>query len=153
MNFIDLQLVTESKDIPSEMLFQRWMDIVLTDSGVDSEVLIRIVDEDEMIQLNQQYRNKQGTTNILSFPFDVAEDVDNILLGDLVVCAPVVEQESQEQGKLLEHHWAHMIIHGLLHLLGYDHINDDEADEMESLEIKFLTAINISNPYEEERKK
>jgi len=153
MNTLDLQIASISKQLPSEALFKVWVDAVLRDPSQDSEIVVRIVDEDEMIQFNEQYRNKKGSTNILSFPFDSPEEVESDLLGDLLVCAAIVESEAQQQNKELEHHWAHMIVHGVLHLIGYDHINDSEAEEMEALEIKILKTIKIDNPYEERSKK
>lgn len=152
MNFLDFQIVSQSKQLPGKEQFQLWVDAVLTDGSQDSEIVIRIVDEAEMIQFNEQYRNKKGSTNILSFPFDPPEEADSCLLGDLLVCAPIVELEAQQQNKILTHHWAHMIVHGVLHLIGYDHINDLDADEMESLEIKILKSIKIDNPYQEKVK-
>ncbi|MCK5120641.1 MAG: rRNA maturation RNase YbeY [Methylococcales bacterium] len=153
MNVLDLQLVSESKNLPSQDQFQYWVDSVLKDDSQDSEIVIRVVDEDEMTQFNEQYRNKTGSTNILSFPFDAPDAVESDLLGDLLVCAAVVEREAQQQDKILEHHWAHMIVHGVLHLLGYDHINDQDAEEMEALEVKILKTIKINNPYEEKSRK
>jgi len=149
MNFLDFQIVSKSEHLPSKAMFQTWVDAILTDESQDSEIVIRIVDENEMIQFNDQYRGKKNVTNILSFPFDPPEQTESDLLGDLLVCAPVVELEAQQQNKLIEHHWAHMIIHGVLHLIGYDHIDDLEAEEMEALEIKILKIIKINNPYEE----
>jgi probable rRNA maturation factor len=110
---------------------------------------VRIVGEQESAELNEQYRHKSGPTNILSFPVDVPEGIELDLLGDLVICAPVVEKEALEQGKLLAHHWAHIIVHGVLHLLGYDHIDDDEAELMENKEIAILNKLHINNPYTE----
>ncbi len=153
MNVLDLQVVSESKNLPSQDQFQYWIDSVLKDGSQDSEIVIRVVDEDEMTQFNEQYRNKKGSTNILSFPFDVPDAVESDLLGDLLVCAAVVEREAQQQDKILEHHWAHMIVHGVLHLLGYDHIDDQDAEEMEALEVKILKTIKINNPYEEKSSK
>jgi probable rRNA maturation factor len=150
MNFIDFQIISKSKKIPGQGDFQNWVDAVLTDQAIDSEVVIRVIDEQEMMQFNQQYRDKQGSTNILSFSFEAPEGVDNILLGDLLVCVPVVEREALQQNKPLNDHWAHMIIHGLLHLIGYDHIVDKDAEEMEALEIKILKSISIKNPYQED---
>ncbi len=152
MNFVDFQIVSDSKQLPSQTLFKGWVDAVLKDDSQDSEIVIRIVDEDEMIQFNQQYRNKIGSTNILSFPFDAPEGVESELLGDLLICAPVIECEASQQTKKLEHHWAHMIIHGVLHLIGYNHLEKLEAEEMESLEIKILRSIKIDNPYEEKNR-
>ena len=134
-------------------LFKYWLNAVLKNDNQDSEIVIRIVDEDEMIQFNQRYRDKKGATNILSFPFEVPDGVESQLLGDLLVCAPVVEQEARQQHKKLEQHWAHLIIHGILHLLGYNHIDDIEAEEMEALEINILSTIGINNPYQETKNK
>lgn len=148
---IDVQYVCESSaDLPTEEDFQRWADIALCDDD-DAEVTIRIVDEDESRELNHQYRGKNKPTNVLSFPMELPEELagemEDGLLGDLVICAPVVAREAAEQNKPLPHHWAHMVIHGMLHLQGYDHIEDDEAEEMESLEIKLLQQLGIENPY------
>ena len=112
-------------------------------------MVIRIVDEDESAQLNETYRHKVGATNVLSFPFEVPEGIELNLLGDLVVCAPVLAREAQEQNKPLMAHWAHIIIHGTLHLLGYDHIDDSDAREMEEKEIALLKTLSISNPYDD----
>ncbi len=147
MNFLDIQIVSESKQLPSLEQFQSWVDSVLTDKAVDSEIVIRIVDEQEMTQFNEQYRKKKGATNILSFPFDAPEGIESQLLGDLLVCAPIIEKQAIQQNKTIEDHWAHMIVHGILHLIGYDHINDAEAEEMEALEVKLLKTIKIKNPY------
>lgn len=149
MNYLDMQIATESSDYPSEQQFQRWVDTVLTDPGQDSEIVIRLVDAAEMAGLNQQFRRKSGPTNILSFPFEAPEGVELDLLGDLVICVPLIAQEARQQHKLPEHHWAHITIHGILHLLGYDHIVEADAEEMETLEIKFLNILNIANPYQE----
>jgi probable rRNA maturation factor len=149
MNFLDFQMVSESKQLPAQGLFKKWVDTVLQDESQNSEIVIRIVDEQEMIQFNVQYREKTGSTNILSFPFDPPEGVDSDLLGDLLICAPVIEAEARQQNKQLEHHWAHMVVHGVLHLIGYNHIDELEAEEMEALEIKILRSIKIDDPYEE----
>lgn len=113
---------------------------------------VRIVDVDEITQLNEQYRQKTGATNVLSFPFEpppgVPENLCDNMLGDLVVCAAVVAQEAAEQHKLAEAHWAHMIVHGTLHLLGYDHLTDAEAEHMEMEEIAVLEGLGYANPYQ-----
>lgn len=147
MNQIEVQVVFSSPGQPDKAQIQQWVDAALQDYDKDTEIVVRIVDVHESAQLNKQYRHKPGPTNILSFPADIPEGIGLNLLGDLVVCAPVVEREAIEQQKLLSHHWAHIIIHGVLHLLDYDHIENDEAEAMESLEIKILQTLNISNPY------
>jgi probable rRNA maturation factor len=148
-NHIDLQRACDSTELPSIELFQRWVDIALTAvTTKEFELTIRLVNIEESQQLNSQYRHKDKPTNVLSFPFEVPEGIELNLLGDLVVCVQVVEQEAKEQNKVLFDHWAHMIIHGCLHLLGYDHINDTDAEEMEALEIKILAELSINNPYE-----
>jgi len=149
MNYLDFQVVSQSNSIPSIDQFQAWIDVVLSDESIDSEIVVRIIDEAEMTQFNEQYRDKIGPTNILSFPFDVPEGIASILLGDLLVCAPIIEKESLQQNKIVDHHWAHIIVHGVLHLLGHDHIDECDAKEMEALEIKILRKIKIKNPYEE----
>lgn len=119
----------------------------------NSDINVRIVDESESAALNSQYRHKDRPTNVLSFPSDLPDAVSAILetypLGDLVICQSVVQREAHEQGKSLNDHWAHMVIHGVLHLLGFDHQNDSEAEQMESLEVKILTSFNINDPYED----
>lgn len=148
-NHVDLQLACDAEELPSMDLFQRWVDIALaTVTDQTFELTIRLVNIEESQQLNSQYRQKDKPTNVLSFPFEVPDGIELNLLGDLVVCVQVVEQEAREQNKVLFDHWAHMIIHGCLHLLGYDHINDTDADEMEALEIKILAELSINNPYE-----
>ncbi|HWO99279.1 MAG TPA: rRNA maturation RNase YbeY [Methylococcus sp.] len=114
----------------------------------DREVLIRIVDADEGAALNERYRGKRGPTNVLSFPFAVPPGIPNRLLGDLVICAPVVEREAREQGKSAEAHWAHMVVHGMLHLQGYDHVEEREAEIMEAREVEILSKLGVENPYE-----
>ena len=112
---------------------------------------IRIVDEAESNDLNLTYRGKDKPTNVLSFPFECPPGVEDFpLLGDLIICRQVVEQEASEQQKTLESHWAHMVIHGSLHLLGYDHIEDAEAEEMEALEKEFMQALNFPDPYKDD---
>jgi probable rRNA maturation factor len=147
VNYLELQTIFVSPDQPNLQQLQRWVDSALEGISHDTEIVIRIVDEQESQALNEQYRHKQGPTNILSFPVDVPEGVDLDLLGDLVICAPVVAKEVLEQQKVPMDHWAHIVIHGVLHLLGYDHIDDSDADEMESKEIALLKQLHINNPY------
>ncbi len=108
---------------------------------------IRLVDKPESTSLNEQYRQRKGPTNILSFPHDILDELEIPLLGDLVVCAPLVEEEAKEQKKLPEAHWAHLVIHGTLHLQGYDHQTEPEALQMEQKEIMLLTQLGYPNPY------
>ncbi len=149
-NRLDLQLATECANLPDRHKFEQWVDLVLSDQQRLGEIVVRLVDEDESTGLNQTYRHKPGPTNVLSFPFEAPAEIQTTLLGDLVICAPVVHHEAKEQGKLLEHHWAHIVIHGVLHLLGYDHIDDNDAAVMEALEIKLLNKLKIPNPYYED---
>lgn len=149
MNQLEIQIASDSTALPDEKDFQNWVDTVLSTPDKPHEIVIRIVDEEESAALNQQYRHKSGATNVLSFPFEAPEPITSPLLGDLVICAPIIEHQAQEQQKKLKHHWAHIVIHGILHLCGYDHIDDDEAEEMETKEIALLKKLNINNPYHE----
>ncbi|MFI3222179.1 MAG: rRNA maturation RNase YbeY [Methylococcaceae bacterium] len=150
MNFIEIQTVHQASNLPDEQQIQGWVDAALQNHPSDTEIVVRIVDEQESAEFNQQYRHKSGPTNILSFPVDLPEGIELDLLGDLVICAPVLEKEAIEQQKVLADHWAHIIIHGVLHLLGYDHIEDDEAELMESKEISILNTLKIANPYQQD---
>ena len=129
-------------DGPSEVDFQRWAEGALPEQP-PREFTIRIVDETEGAELNQRWRNKPGPTNVLSFPAGMDD-----YLGDIVICAPVVEREAVEQGKTPEAHWAHLTVHGLLHLCGYDHQTDAEATEMERLETELLQKLGYPDPYQ-----
>jgi probable rRNA maturation factor len=150
MNNVEIQTIFASAGQPSEAQIQLWIDTALEAVNQDTEIVVRIVDELESAELNEQYRHKSGATNILSFAVDIPEGIDLNLLGDLVVCAPVLEQEARQQNKILAHHWAHIIIHGVLHLLGYDHLNDEQAEQMENKEIALLQKLNIPNPYQQD---
>ena len=144
---LDLQLASNGQH-PAEADFRRWCELALRQRSGDSELTIRLVDEDEGRELNRTWRHKDYATNVLSFPADVPDEfLDIPLLGDLVICVPVVECEATEQGKTPEAHWAHLVIHGCLHLLGYDHIDDAEAEEMESLERDLLAELGYPDPY------
>ncbi|MCX7092415.1 MAG: rRNA maturation RNase YbeY [Methylobacter sp.] len=149
MNYIEIQTVFASEGQPDRQQIQLWIDTALEDYDQDTEIVVRIVDEQESAALNEQYRHKAGPTNILSFPVDLPEAIELDLLGDLVICAPVLAKEALEQDKILSHHWAHIIVHGVLHLLGYDHIDDAEAELMETKEIAVLNKLHIQNPYTE----
>jgi len=149
---LDLQLACENEQgLPPESDFQRWLEAVLPQFQPESEVTIRLVDEAESRELNHTYRSKDKPTNVLSFPFEAPPGIELPLLGDLIICRQVVEQEAAEQEKALEAHWAHMVIHGSLHLLGYDHIEDEEAEEMESLETEIMLALGYPDPYISEK--
>jgi len=122
-------------------------------------VVLRVVGRDEAQELNRDYREKDYATNILSFPSDFGDLPEGVLdekeagyLGDLVVCADVVYDEAQQQQKSLDNHWAHLVIHGILHLQGYDHIEEEEAEVMESLEIKLLRELGVPDPYNDTQK-
>jgi len=147
---LDLQIAMDTTGfaLPSEDEIQEWVSSVLNARMPSAELTVRIVDEVESEQLNQQYRHKQGPTNVLSFPFESDIALDVPLLGDIVICAPVVAREALEQHKSVASHWAHMLIHGTLHLLGYDHHDDTEAEEMEQQEIQLMQQLGFSNPYE-----
>lgn len=153
MNYIDMQIASSAPH-PELEQFQQWVDaaLALFEDGADCELVIRLVDDEESAQLNQQYRQKSGPTNILSFPFEAPAGMDMDLLGDLVICAPLIALEAAQQNKLPEHHWAHITIHGVLHLLGYDHIEDQDAEQMEALEIEVLSKLGVANPYMEDGK-
>ncbi|WP_440873764.1 rRNA maturation RNase YbeY [Thalassotalea sp. PLHSN55] len=146
---LDLQIACDNENIPDKCQFELWVQAVLAQYNKPFELTIRLVNSRESQQLNSQYRDKNKPTNVLSFPFEVPEGIDLALLGDLVICVDVVAQEAKEQDKELIAHWAHMVIHGCLHLLGFDHIEDDEAQEMESLEIDILAKLGFNNPYKE----
>lgn len=152
---LDLQIAhsadASALDVPSHQQCSSWIAAVLAEHGIEqAELTIRTVDSSESQMLNATYRGKDKPTNVLSFPFESDIPLPVPLLGDLVICVPVMTQEAQEQGKSLDEHWAHLIVHGTLHLLGYDHIEDNEATEMERLEIKILSLFHIADPYTKE---
>lgn len=149
---LDLQLAcADENHLPAESDFQRWLEAAVTPFQPESEVTIRLVDEAESNELNLTYRGKDKPTNVLSFPFEAPPGIELPLLGDLIICRQVVEQEAAEQGKTVEAHWAHMVVHGTLHLLGHDHIEDEEAEEMEALETEIMLALGYPDPYISEK--
>jgi probable rRNA maturation factor len=146
-NRIDVQYAISADGIPAPEKLRHWVDCGLQGRCPEAELALRIVDEAEITALNRQYRGKDGATNVLSFPYVPMPGVVTEQLGDIVICAPVVAAEAVAQGKSLEAHWAHMVIHGVLHLLGYDHHGEKEAQEMEALEIRLLAALGYPDPY------
>ncbi|MCB1701790.1 MAG: rRNA maturation RNase YbeY [Pseudomonadales bacterium] len=146
---VDIQCASV-EPVPTENDLRSWVAAALaTRPGRDStQVCVRLVDSAEMTTLNETYRGKAGPTNVLSFPADLPAELELPLLGDIVICAPVVRMEAQDQHKRLDAHWAHMAVHGTLHLLGYDHIEDNEAQEMEALESAILEKLNYPCPYQ-----
>ena len=145
---IDLQNDAALECVPLEQQFQEWVAAALQESHNELEQTIRIVDETESRDLNGRFRNKNNATNVLAFPDD-SDLLDYDCLGDLVICAPIVVAEATVQGKPVEAHWAHLVVHGMLHLQGFDHTNDDETAQMEALEIKILNILGYTNPYNE----
>ena len=148
---LDHQLACDNESVPSFEQCEQYLQQFLPEFKSPAELTIRFVTPTESQTLNHQYRGKDKPTNVLSFPFEAPEalagEIEFPLLGDLIICADVVESEAQAQNKTLEAHYVHMIVHGTLHLLGYDHIADSEAEEMEQLETKILQKMGFTNPY------
>jgi probable rRNA maturation factor len=146
-----IQNQQQNTTLPDEAKLQHWAAAAYLAED-DVQVTLRIVDEEESQALNKAYREKDKPTNVLSFPMEMPEEflamLEMSMLGDLVVCASVVEKEATDQHKTLDAHWAHMLVHGMLHLQGYDHIDDDEAEEMEALETQILKTLGFSDPYQ-----
>jgi len=147
---INLDVQREVDALPNNEELLKWVtETLVFEKYSDTELTIRFVDEKESADLNKQYRHKSGSTNILSFPFETPAEVELDLLGDLVICTDVVKKQAIEQKKDEIAHWAHMVVHGTLHLLGYDHLTDAEADIMEDKEIKILSQLGYTDPYRE----
>ena len=146
-------MVSTDSGIPNVASFRAWTSAVASVEEAAGEMTIRVVDAAEGQALNLRYRSIDKPTNVLSFPFETPPEVPLKILGDLVICAPVVAGEAQEQGKRPVAHWAHMVVHGMLHLLGYDHENDVEAEIMESREREILAQLGFPNPYRTELEK
>ncbi|RUO80460.1 rRNA maturation RNase YbeY [Idiomarina tyrosinivorans] len=148
---IDRQVATDNiATLPSAEQLQQWVAQTLIMAGADeadTELTVRFVDNDEIQQLNREYRGKDKLTNVLSFPFEAPVELPVNLLGDIVIAAEVIINEAEAQQKSVQHHWTHMIIHGTLHLLGFDHIDADEAEQMEQLERDILAHFGIRDPY------
>ena len=143
---LDLQNDDGFDRLPDESHFCSWIEAALQDSYAELEQTLRIVGEAESRELNRRYRGKDAPTNVLAFPID-AEYLDYDCLGDLVICAPLVAAEAAAQGKTSEAHWAHLVVHGMLHLQGYDHQTAEQTSAMEQLEIKILDTLGYTNPY------
>jgi probable rRNA maturation factor len=146
---IDVQRAVSADGIPDDDSIRQWATSVLQQQAAPVELVVRLVDEAEITALNRRYRGKDGPTNVLSFHSEAPADVSSGLIGDIVICAPVVASEAVLQDKSLEAHWAHLVIHGVLHLLGFDHHSDDEAQRMESREISLLADLGFDDPYRE----
>lgn len=151
---LDLQIACEDEEPPPRERIELWVTETLAAANYEPkfteepvELTVRVVGEAESQALNGQYRDKQKPTNVLSFPFEAPEGVPLSLLGDLIVCAAIVRTEAQQQNKPLTAHWAHMIVHGTLHLLGFDHIDPSEAEAMETLETRILASLGFDDPY------
>jgi probable rRNA maturation factor len=144
---VDIQMASASEEAPDPQSIERWVSAALNNQRDSTELSIRIVDTEEGKALNEQFRGSTGATNVLSFPFENESPEPLPLIGDIVICAPVVLKEANEQNKTLNAHWAHMIIHGVLHLLGYDHQNETDANLMESLETDIMQGLGFPPPY------
>lgn len=143
-------LESEESDIPDATLIQQWADNACLDND-KVIVSVQVVSNDEMRELNRTWRGKDRPTNVLSFPMELPDEVDLKILGDLVLCADVINTEAEQQHKPVKAHWAHMVVHGMLHLQGYDHIDDEQAEAMEALEIRILNQLGFDNPYLEDK--
>jgi probable rRNA maturation factor len=156
---VDVQYATDATGLPTASELTQWVNatwsqVKQSTSSLSAklqdaplELTIRIVDEAEGRQLNETWRKREGATNVLSFPFESLAELDIPILGDIVICAPVVANEASEQNKSLTAHYAHLVVHGTLHLLGYDHLDDEPAQVMEQLEINILQSLGYTNPY------
>lgn len=150
---VDVQVATDIRSVPTRDAIHAWVEatIVEVNPNQSCEVSVRIVDEEEGLALNHQYRHKDCATNVLSFAADesvaVAIAEIPVSLGDVVICGPIVEKEASEQGKLIDDHWGHLLVHGVLHLLGYDHQQEAEALTMEAIETRILQKRGVRDPY------
>ena len=160
---LEIQRSIAGGNVPRDERFQAWVEAALAGRAGDFNLAIRIVGEDEALRYNLGYRGKDYATNVLSFPMELPEGLpgelseellhemfeqdDVSLLGDIALCAPVIKQEAMQQSKTEEEHWAHMVVHGMLHLQGFDHLDAEQTREMERLEIKILGTLGYTNPY------
>jgi len=146
---LTVQIASDNPTCPDENSIRQWVAGISNNSPLHGEMTIRIVEEEEGAQLNRQYRGKDGPTNVLSFSYNNAASPVRTIYGDIVICAPVVEKEALEQNKDVRSHWAHMVVHGTLHLLGHDHLNEKQAEAMEALEQSIMAGFGYGNPYNE----
>jgi probable rRNA maturation factor len=144
---LDIQVASEAPDVPTWTAFRRWTCETLKGLREQAELTIRIVDEAEITALNDVYRHTRKATNVLAFPADLPPGLELALLGDVVICAPVVAAEAKAQAKPPRAHWAHIVVHGILHLLDYDHESDAEAEVMMALETATLARLGYADPY------
>ena len=144
---VEVQRACPASGVPSPAKIARWAEAALAGRSEDAEMTVRVVDEAEGAALNARYRRRAGATNVLAFAFDAPELPSLRILGDVVVCAPVAAREAREQSKRLDAHWAHLVIHGTLHLLGYDHDESGAAREMEAVERALLGRLGYPDPY------
>ena len=143
---VDVQIASEARGLPSAAQLQIWARAALADAEDGAELTVRVVDEAESAELNKTYRHHSGPTNVLSFPFEAPEQITMSLLGDVVICAPVVAAEAREQNKTAEAHFVHMVVHGVLHLRGYDHQDEAGAAKMETEERRILDRLGYPDP-------
>ena len=146
---VDIQWVADRTclDVSDDDIVE-WINACSIETGqTNMEVAVRIVDENEIADLNRQYRDKSSPTNVLSFDNGALDESGKVLLGDIVICASVVSDEAEKQGKLASAHFAHMLVHGFLHLSGHDHLDELDAKKMEAVEVKILGVIGITDPY------
>jgi len=144
---VDIQCATVFRPLPGDHDFKLWVTAALQELEA-AELSLRLVDEAESRELNSRYRGKDAPTNVLSFPAGLPPDIDIPLLGDIVICTPLVHEEAVAQNKPVQAHWAHLVIHGVLHLLGHDHIDELQASEMEAIEVDLLSTLGYANPYD-----
>jgi probable rRNA maturation factor len=144
---ISLEIADAGLAPPAAAQMIRWVESALAAEQCSGDICLYVVGDEEMASLNKQYRGKDGPTNVLSFPAELPADIPLALLGDIVLCSPLIEREALEQGKTLDAHWAHLLVHGTLHLLGYDHEVESDAELMECREIEILGGLGFTNPY------
>jgi probable rRNA maturation factor len=147
---IDIQVAVRGTDLPAQDQLRQWARRAWLDAEARAEVVLRLASEAESRRLNDEFRGQDRPTNVLSFPYEPLPELGLHHVGDIVLCAPVVTREAAEQGKPEPAHWAHMVVHGMLHLQGYDHIEPADAVEMESLEAEILNELGFADPYADE---